>query len=224
MFEYEDTRLPKAEQAYAFIKKQLLSGQWGFGEELSVVEFSNALGFSRRPVLDALKRLEIEQFVEIIPQTGVFVRHYSEEDILDHFRAVLALEGMAAYLAAERRTEEDMRALREANLAMQQVIEGKFEKSDYFSMNQRFHRNVLLAAKSKKLMSLLVPQWDLNDFFLIQLDFFNTDFRSTIEEHEHIIHAIEQQQSGHARQEMEEHFHRFIQVVERSLLRLTGKP
>ncbi|QZA33813.1 GntR family transcriptional regulator [Hydrogenibacillus sp. N12] len=184
---------------------------------MTVVEIAETLGFSRRPVIDALKRLEVEQFVEIVPQTGVFVKRYTEEEILDHFTAVMALEGLAACLAAERGQPEQLDALKAANRELEEVVSRPFKKEEYFSCNRRFHYVILRMAQSKKLMSLLPAQWNLNDFFLTNISFFEQDFKRTIGEHERIIEAIAHRDRDLARFRMEEHFQTFIQMVKQSL-------
>lgn len=217
MYNLTDIKLSKTDQAYEYIRKGLLSGRWSFGQEISVVEIAETLGFSRRPVIDALKRLEIEQFVEIIPQTGVYVKQYSQDEILDHFTTVMALEGLAAYLAAERGQGEQTEELKAANRALAEVVAREFTKEEYFARNRQFHYVLLLMARSKKLMALLPAQWNLNDFFLTNIAFFNQDFKRTIDEHESVIQAIERHDPASARARMEKHIETFIQMVKQSL-------
>ena len=95
--------MSKTNYAYEYIKKKLKAGECRFGEEISVIEIAKELGYSRRPVIDALKKLELEHFVEIVPQTRCRVINYTREQMYDHFLTVMALEGMGAKLAAEKK-------------------------------------------------------------------------------------------------------------------------
>ncbi len=61
-----DKMIPKTIQAYEYVKSGLKTGKWLFGDELLVMDISKEMNFSRRPVIDALKKLEMERFVEII--------------------------------------------------------------------------------------------------------------------------------------------------------------
>ncbi len=80
-----DLSLSKTIRTYEYIKDGLKSGRWVFGDEISVVEVADELEVSRRPVIDALKKLEAEYFVEIVPQTGCRVKKYSQDEMADHF-------------------------------------------------------------------------------------------------------------------------------------------
>lgn len=73
--------LSKTIRTYEYIKDGLISGKWTFGDEISVIEIAEELEVSRRPVIDALKRLEAEYFVEIVPQTGCRVKKSTRRNI-----------------------------------------------------------------------------------------------------------------------------------------------
>lgn len=208
--------LSKTNQAYEYIKEGLKSGKWLFGDEISVVEIANELGFSRRPVIDALKKLEAEYFVEIIPQTGCRVKKYSQDEMFDHFLTVMALEGMAAYLASQRREDHEVNELFFINEQLRRVIQEDFSREKYFHENRRLHYVILKMSRSKKLLNMTQSLWDLNDFFLVNMSLFQQDLSRTIIEHEMIIEKIAQKDPVGARALMEAHIQTFASLVKKN--------
>lgn len=69
----------KSVQVYEQMKEKLKNGQWGFGEKISVNDLIEEFKVSRRPVMDAMKMLENDGFIEIIPQSGCKVVDYSKK-------------------------------------------------------------------------------------------------------------------------------------------------
>ena len=71
--------------AYQQIKEQLLEGRWAAGERLSLETFKSELGVSKQPVMEALRRLDADGLVEIIPQVGCRVVSYKPQEVSDFF-------------------------------------------------------------------------------------------------------------------------------------------
>ncbi|MEH7255141.1 GntR family transcriptional regulator, partial [Neobacillus niacini] len=181
----------KTDVTYEYIKDGLRTGKWMFGDDLIVTDIAEALDVSRRPVLDALKRLEAEYFVEIIPQTGSRVKAYSELEMYDHFLTSMSFEGLSAYLAAQRREELDINQLFQLNENLRKIIdEEPFSVDHYLYEKRRFHQAIMNMAKSDKLQSMIKNQWDLNDFFLKNVPVIHPSLKVTILEQELIIEKI----------------------------------
>jgi DNA-binding GntR family transcriptional regulator len=69
---------------------------------------AQGLGISRTPVREALLRLESEGVVRAVPRKGVYVVRKTKAEIIEVVLATAALEAMAARLAAERATDEEI--------------------------------------------------------------------------------------------------------------------
>ena len=96
------------EKAYSHIRRAILDGQLAPGQPLSVQDLAAELRISRTPVREALAVLHAEMLVEVFPSRGTFVARLSIEDVRQLFELREALEGMAARLAAQRRTSADL--------------------------------------------------------------------------------------------------------------------
>lgn len=91
-----------AEKAYEAIRSMIKNRVLRQGQSLAVPELAERFGMSVTPVREAIRRLESEGLLEVAPRKGTFVRSFSAEDLITGFEMAEALEGMAAFLAAER--------------------------------------------------------------------------------------------------------------------------
>ena len=107
--ESEDSRLTgKAGRIYEALEKDLLTGRYKFGADISAPELAKRLGVSRQPVMAALSQLRAAGYVTITPQVGCRVVTPTTEEISDFFRLFGAMEGVMARLAAERDSWRNM--------------------------------------------------------------------------------------------------------------------
>ena len=101
-----------ADQVFERLEMDILSGVYERDEILTESRLSEQLGVSRTPIREAVRRLDQEHLVDLTSK-GIRVVGISRQDIADISEIRLRLEGLAARWAAERATEEDIRALRE---------------------------------------------------------------------------------------------------------------
>ncbi|WP_432950598.1 GntR family transcriptional regulator [Kribbella sp. CA-253562] len=109
------------EQVLSELRRRIVDGDYAQGERLTENRLADDFGVSRNPVREALRVVESEGFVEILPRRGAVVATLDETAIRDLFAVRKQLETLAAGLAAERATEDDVARLRallvEANKA-----------------------------------------------------------------------------------------------------------
>lgn len=157
-------------QVYDHIKLRLLEGDLEPGDDLSVVAFAEQLGCSRVPVMEAMKRLETEGLINIIPQVGCRVAVPNGHDAMDFFVLFSGVEGVMARFAAERRSEEDLEMFRTVCDRVDTLIAsaGKPESKDpsYRQLNLLFHRAIHEMAHSPLTSCISVGLWDRADFYI----------------------------------------------------------
>lgn len=110
-------------------------------------QLAEDLGVSRTPIREALARLEQEGLVRTVPRRGVFVARKSKTEILEMITVWAALESMAARLATEQATDEEIASLR----AMFATMDGDTAQAhidEYSAMNIRFHQAIIRLSKS----------------------------------------------------------------------------
>lgn len=145
-----------ADRAYDHIKQAIFEGAYVAGARLPEDQIAGALGLSRTPVRDALRRLEAEGLVQRLPNSGARVASWSEEELHELFAMRMMLEGYAAELAAQKATEADLRALRARCDAMEAAL-GDLEAIT--AENLAFHRLVARIAGNARLLASLEPVW-----------------------------------------------------------------
>ena len=106
------------------------------------------LGISRTPVREALLRLEHEGLVRTVPRRGVYVVRKTKKEIIEVILASAALESMAAHLAAERASDEEIGALRQEFPQFGGTGVGA-PLDEYSEANLRFHQRIVDMAHSE---------------------------------------------------------------------------
>ena len=136
------------------IRESILSGKYMPGEELKETTIGDELGVSRTPVREALRQLELEGLVEIIPNKGAYVKGITEKDIRDIYALRSLLEGLRARWAMANITDKEIEELEEIQCLfefhlkhnnMQTIVEldSKFHDILYRSCNSKMLNHTL---------------------------------------------------------------------------------
>ena len=160
MEEYQDQSLRG--RVFRRLREDILSGVYKENDELREAGIGEELGVSRTPVREALRQLELEGLVTIIPNKGAYVTGISLKDVHDIYMIRSMLEGLCARWATRYITEEQIEELEEVILLSefhlkrksadkkgaekaQQVseLDGKFHKVLYHASNSRILEHVL---------------------------------------------------------------------------------
>ncbi len=156
MGEYQDNSL--GSRVFQRLREDILSGKYKEHDELRENTLGKELGVSRTPVREALRQLELEGLVTIIPNKGAYVTGISSKDIRDIYILRSMLEGLCARWATEHITEEQLDELEEVILLsefhMKKVsgnnadqvtdLDGKFHKILYEASDSRILSHVLM--------------------------------------------------------------------------------
>lgn len=137
------------------IRENILSGQYKADEELKEKSIGEELGVSRTPVREALRQLELEGLVTIIPNKGAYVVGISQKDIRDIYEIRSRLEGLCARWAAEHITKEQLDELEE-NIYLSDFHSSKGNSEQVVELDNRFHEILYNASGSKELRHILV--------------------------------------------------------------------
>ncbi len=122
------------EQTYRVLKDKILRGELRPGTQIPVPATAVALGVSRTPVNDALKRLENDGLVEIVPRQGTFVTELRSRDVAEVFDVRLMIELYAAEVVFQMgAVEQLLEAMQVPMAGMEEVIAG-----NGFGDHQRF--------------------------------------------------------------------------------------
>lgn len=137
---------------YERIRAAILSGEFTPGQPLVENALAEWCGVSRTPVREALRRLQQDGLLDRT-ERGMTVRERSPAEILDIYDTRLALEAMAGRVAAERRTDLDLRSIRSWLERGRKVKAG--DDDGMVVTNQGFHGAIWRAAHNESLIDLL---------------------------------------------------------------------
>lgn len=141
------------EQVLSELRRRIVDGDYAQGERLTENRLADDFGVSRNPVREALRVVESEGFVEILPRRGAVVATLDDTAIRDLFAVRKQLETLAAGLAAERATEEDVARLR-ALLAEANAATDSEDFARVAELNSELHVAVIDISGNRWLASL----------------------------------------------------------------------
>ncbi len=193
------------ERAYDNLIRLILGGSFSPGQPLSERSLSEKLGIGRTPVREALRDLERNGLVEVLPARGTFVKRPSLADLQEIYEIRYALEGMAAFSAAKRGGTPELLEYKK-----------KFEKlarnpettsaAEIDELGTQFHLKIIEATGNQTLLKLF-KQFRLP--FLLEGGLVSasrvTVVQQLVDEHMRILNAIVAGDASKAQQLMCEH-------------------
>lgn len=142
-------------QAYQIIRGEIISGRFPPGHRLIESDLTALCKVSRTPVREALRRLVNEGLAEFSPNHGAQVADPGGEDLEALYELRTLIEGYGAARAATRITPEQISELESLADQMEALAsEGADDTPEAASANSRFHRIILEAAHSARLLSV----------------------------------------------------------------------
>ena len=135
-------------QVFDKIRSDILNGKYKRGEELVESSIGKELGISRTPVREAIRQLELEGLVQLVPNKGAFVTGISEKDVRDIYLIRARLEGLAARMAAKNITPELLDAMEET-VVLSEYHAKKEHYEQVCEMDSKFHKLLYKAAGSR---------------------------------------------------------------------------
>lgn len=106
-----DEYLPLRDVVFNTLRQAILTGEMKPGERLMEIHLANKLGVSRTPIREAIRKLELEGLVIMIPRRGAEVAQITWKNLKDVLEVRKALDVLAIELACERMTEEELQKL-----------------------------------------------------------------------------------------------------------------
>lgn len=121
---------------------------------MSEPELADRFGISRTPIREALRQLESEGYLTVVPRKGAIVAALSERDVEEFYAIKSILEGYAAQMAAARMSERDIVRLEQINQRLA-VLAQEGDVKSFFRVHVEFHDMFVKAAGNDKLAELI---------------------------------------------------------------------
>ena len=207
-----DQYLPLRDVVFNTLRQAILRGELKPGERLMEIQLANKLGVSRTPIREAIRKLELEGLVLMIPRRGAEVAEITEKSLRDVLEVRSALEELAVDLACERITEDDIEKLREAAKEFEEVSKGD-DVTALAEADVRFHDIIYFATENQRLIQLL---YNLREqMYRYRVEYLKREEvrASLFAEHEHIIECIVQRDKVAAKQAISTHIDNQMNAV-----------
>ena len=136
------------------LRQAIITGEFAPGERLMEIALANRLGVSRTPVREAIRKLELEGLVVMIPRKGAEVAKITEKDLRDVLEVRSSLEELAAELAAERMNDEVKEKLEKALKEFEEAIESD-DNAAIADSDVDFHDVIFEATGNARLIQII---------------------------------------------------------------------
>lgn len=208
-----DNYKPLRELVFESLREAIISGQLRPGERMMEIQLAEEMGVSRTPVREAIRKLELEGLVVMIPRKGAYVAGLSMKDIADVFEIRGALEGLAAQLAAERITENELEEMERYLVKISEEIEiGDINR--VVETDTDFHTLLYKASRNNRLVQIISNLREQIQRFRTTSLSYPGRMKIALEEHRKIVEAISARDVELARNLAQEH----IENAENSMM------
>lgn len=213
-----DSFKPLRELVLDAIREAIINGSLKPRERLMEIQLAEELGVSRTPIREALRKLELEGFIVMLPRKGAYVADVSFKDIADVFEIRAALESLAAGLAAERITDEELEEM-ERHLVEKADAIARHDMPQLIEVDTRFHELVYRASRNDRLSIIINNLREQIQRYRSTSLAYPGRMKQSLEEHRAIVEAIQSRDSQLARQLALEH----IENAESSMIEAIKK-
>jgi len=195
---------PLREVIFNTLREAIIVGELKPGERLMEVQLAEKMGVSRTPVREAIRKLELEGLVNMIPRKGAHVADLSVKDIMDALEVRASLDGLATALAAERITDEELKELKRVQLQFVQYVE-KGTLQGLVKKDVEFHDIIYNSSRNEKLIQITNNlREQVQRFRVIYLKDYDST-REIIKEHTGIFDALEKRDRELAQKVAQKH-------------------
>ena len=145
--------LPLRDVVFQTLRQAILRGELKPGERLMEIHLAQKLGVSRTPVREAIRKLELEGLVLMIPRKGAVVAEITVTDLEDVLEVRMALEELAVKLACSKITEEQLNAIRQREEIFRKSLYGD-DVAACAQADMEFHDAIYAATGNSRLVQI----------------------------------------------------------------------
>ena len=151
---FMDEFLPLRDVVFNTLRQAILTGELKPGERLMEIHLANRLGVSRTPIREAIRKLELEGLVIMIPRRGAEVAQITEKSMNDVLEVRRALDALCTELACDRISPEELEELRLACQKFEEMVKTKDLKK-IVQADVALHNIIVQATRNQRLVQLI---------------------------------------------------------------------
>lgn len=191
--------LPLRDVVFNTLRQAILRGELKPGERLMEIKLADKLGVSRTPIREAIRKLELEGLVLMIPRRGAVVAEITEKSLKDVLEVRKALEELSVELACERITQEDISRLKEAAKEFERTLQSG-DVTEYAEADVKFHDIIYFATENQRLIQLLYNLREQMYRYRVEYLKRREVHEMLLNEHDYIIECIESRDKERAKE------------------------
>ena len=193
-FSSDTAALPLAQQVAARIRDMIVQDQLVPGEWIRDQAIADKLSVSRTPLREALKMLELEGLIQLLPNRGAVVTELTVEEVKEKLEVLAVLESLAGKLACRKATDLELAEIRALHYEMLACF-SRENRLEYFKLNQRIHFAIVAASGNKTLIETHARINAQLYRVRFQSNLQNELWGTAVEEHEEMLSALEERNS-----------------------------
>lgn len=209
-----DEFLPLRDVVFNTLRQAILTGELKPGERLMEIHLANKLGVSRTPIREAIRKLELEGLVTMIPRRGAEVAQITEKSMNDVLEVRRALDALCVELACDRITEGELGQLKAACEAFEAAVKTKDTKKIAHA-DVALHDIIVCATGNQRLIQLVNNLSEQMYRYRFEYIKDGSQHERLVEEHRVIYQSIVQKDKETASQAAKTH----IDNQEKSIIR-----
>ena len=190
--------LPLRDVVFNTLRQAILRGELKPGERLMEVQLANKLGVNRTPIREAIRKLELEGLVLMIPRKGAEVADITEKSLMDVLEVRKALEELAVQLCCDKITGKEIEELHRAADDFRRILKTSDDVTEIAEADVRFHDIIYLATGNQKLIQILNNLREQMYRYRVECIKRKESHPILIAEHEEIIRRIENKEKKEA--------------------------
>lgn len=204
--------LPLRDVVFNTLRQAILRGELKPGERLMEIQLANKLGVSRTPIREALRKLELEGLVNMVPRKGAEVADITEKSLRDVLEVRKALEELSVQLACEKITEEEIEELKRVAERFKDTLNDQ-DVTKIAEVDVAFHDVIYTATDNQKLILLLNNLRE--QMYRYRVEYLKKEeaYPQLIAEHEELIDNISKRNKEEATRIMCEHIDNQVATV-----------
>ncbi|MEJ2170846.1 MAG: GntR family transcriptional regulator [Desulfobacterales bacterium] len=180
---------PLAQRVAARIRVMIIQDQLIPGEWIREQALADKLKVSRTPLREALKMLELEGLIRLLPNRGAVVTELTVEEVKDKLEVLAALEALAGKLACQKATDAELAEIRALHYEMLAWF-SRQNRLEYFKLNQRIHLAIVAASGNHTLIETHARINAQLYRIRYQSNLQNELWGTAVEEHEEMLAAL----------------------------------
>lgn len=149
-----DEFLPLRDVVFNTLRQEILTGKLKPGERLMEIHLANQLGVSRTPIREAIRKLELEGLVTMIPRRGAEVAQITEKSLKDVLEVRRTLDALCVELACDRISGSELDRLRMACLKFEEATKTK-DARIIAQADVALHDIIVKAAGNQRLVQII---------------------------------------------------------------------